>query len=63
VYNLHIVGFFFDSKKGTVMKMLATIMLALVLTGCATVDGARTDIGTGINKVGDWVKPSKKDSK
>lgn len=42
------------------MKMIAAIVLVLVMTGCATVDGARTDIGNGINKVGDWVKPSNK---
>jgi len=42
------------------MKMIAAIMLVMALTGCATVDGARTDLGNGIQKVGDWVKPGAK---
>jgi predicted small secreted protein len=42
------------------MKILAAMVLALILTGCATVDGARTDLGHGINKVGEWVKPGVK---
>jgi predicted small secreted protein len=54
------VGFFLTSEKGETMKTIAAMVLALILTGCATVDGARTDIGAGINKVGDWVKPGAK---
>ena len=42
------------------MKIIAVIVLALGLTACATVDGARTDLGNGIQKVGDWVKPGVK---
>ena len=42
------------------MKFLATILMCVGLAACATVDGARTDLGNGITKVGDWVKPGAK---
>lgn len=42
------------------MKILSAIILALSLTACATVDGARTDIGNGIQAVGEFVKPGAK---
>jgi hypothetical protein len=29
----------------------------LFLTGCATVDGMRTDVGNGVTWVGDKIKP------
>ena len=31
--------------------------LALALTGCATYEGARQDVGSGVEKIGDWIKP------
>ena len=34
--------------------------LALALTGCATYEGARQDVGTGVEKIGDWIKPDTK---
>lgn len=42
------------------MKAIAVIIMVLGLTACATVDGARTDIGNGINAVGDLIKPGAK---
>jgi hypothetical protein len=39
------------------MKLVLLMLLISMLGGCATVDGMRTDVGNGINKVGDWVKP------
>ena len=40
---------------------MKAIMFAAVvyvfLTGCATVDGMRTDVATGVTKVADWIKP------
>lgn len=39
--------------------MIFVFMLAvyLFITGCATVDGMRTDVATGVTKVADWIKP------
>jgi predicted small secreted protein len=39
--------------------MILVFMLAvyLFITGCATVDGMRTDVATGVTKVADWIKP------
>lgn len=42
------------------MKVIAVIIMALGLTACATVNGARTDIGNGIQAVGEFVKPGAK---
>lgn len=42
------------------MKMLAAILVSMSLTACATVDGARTDIGNGIQAVGEFIKPGEK---
>lgn len=39
------------------MKLILLMLLISMLGGCATVDGMRTDVGNGINKVGNWVKP------
>ena len=43
--------------------MILVFMLAvyLFITGCATVDGMRTDVATGVTKVADWIKPCQTD--
>jgi predicted small secreted protein len=41
------------------MKTLAILLILAFLTGCATVDGMRTDVGNGVETVADWIKPSK----
>ena len=39
------------------MKPILFATVFLFLTGCATVDGMRTDVATGVTKVADWIKP------
>jgi len=41
-----------------VLFMFMTISY-LLLAGCATVDGMRTDVGNGVTWVGDKIKPCK----
>ena len=43
--------------------MVLVFMLAvyLFIAGCATVDGVRTDVATGVTKVADWIKPCQTD--
>ena len=44
------------------MKAIMFVAVAYVfLTGCATVDGVRTDVATGVTKVADWIKPCQTD--
>ena len=38
-------------------KILFMIIGVVSLTGCATVDGMRTDVGNGVTWVGDKIKP------
>jgi predicted small secreted protein len=42
------------------MRYFIAILAVCSLTACATVDGARTDIGTGVEKIGSWIKPGEK---
>ena len=43
-------------------KPLMFLIVAYVfLTGCATVDGMRTDVAKGVNKVADLIKPCDRD--
>ena len=37
--------------------ILMAVLSTLSTTGCATVDGMRTDVATGVTKVADWIKP------
>jgi predicted small secreted protein len=38
------------------VKTLCAAILIATLTACATYDGARQDVGTGVEKLGDWIK-------
>ena len=38
-------------------SILFFVVIYIFLTGCATVDGMRTDVSTGVTKVSDWIKP------
>lgn len=40
------------------MKKIILVTITILLYGCATVDGMRTDVGNGVGAVANWIKPS-----
>lgn len=63
VHNKHIAGFFFDSQKEQIMKLLAVLLVTAILTGCGTLGGAISGAGEDLQRAGAWIKPSDKDTK
>jgi hypothetical protein len=43
-----------------VARFFTAAVLILTLVGCATYEGARQDVGTGVGKLGDWIKSDPK---
>lgn len=37
-------------------RVLTVAVFIFTLAGCATYEGARQDVGTGVEKLGDWIK-------
>jgi predicted small secreted protein len=49
-------------KENIMNKSLLFMIVAYVfLTGCSTVDGMRTDVARGVNKVAELIKPCDRD--
>ena len=42
-------------------SLLFMIVAYVFLTGCSTVDGMRTDVARGVNKVAELIKPCDRD--
>lgn len=40
------------------MKTLISLTLVILLTGCATAKGVRTDISDGLEKVSEMIRPA-----